>query len=67
MSILFCKIYDELDTAPDDLPRFRTSPGEDGARVVDRINGIFADVVRQYADVFSATETITLDRIALLM
>jgi type I restriction enzyme M protein len=61
MSILFCKIYDELDTGPDDLPRFRTSPGEDSSRVIDRINGIFADVVRQYADVFSQTETITLD------
>ncbi len=61
MSILFCKIFDEFDTAPDDLPRFRTGLDEDATSVKSRISEIFIDVRAQHGDVFSPGDEISLD------
>jgi type I restriction enzyme M protein len=62
MSLLFCKIYDELNTNPDDLPRFRVSLEEAPNRVQKRIKVLFSDVKAEYADVFSSSDTIALDK-----
>jgi type I restriction enzyme M protein len=61
MSVLLCKIHDELDTAPSDVPRFRTGAEESAERVAGRIRSIFADVKREYPDVFRETDDINLD------
>jgi len=61
MSALFCKIFDELDTAPDDLPEFRASVTEEVERIQQRITNLFERVKAEYFDVFNATDTISLD------
>jgi type I restriction enzyme M protein len=59
--VLFCKIYDELDTGPNDLPRFRARVDEDPSEVARRINALFERVKSEYSDVFGKSETISLD------
>lgn len=60
-SILFCKIYDELNTAPDDLPQFRAVHREPAERIKARVDGLFEAVRREYPDVFREHEEIGLD------
>jgi type I restriction enzyme M protein len=61
MAVLFCKIHDELYTAPADLISFRTLAEEDAGHVKERILSIFNRVKSEYPDVFRATDTISLD------
>jgi len=61
MSLLFCKIYDELDTDPKDLPRFRAAVDESSSRIGKRLKELFAAVKEEYADVFLPGDTISLD------
>lgn len=61
MSVLFCKIYDELDTAPDDLPTFRTGLNDDPETVRKRLQKILTKVKEAYSDVFDDSTTIALD------
>jgi type I restriction enzyme M protein len=65
MNLLFCKIYDELNTAPDDLPEFRIGVDEKPQRMADRIRALFKAVKAEYPDVFSAPENISLDKSSL--
>jgi len=61
MSLLFCKIFDELDTSPEDLPEFRTSVDELAERIAARIKKLFERVKSEYSDVFNTAEEISLD------
>ncbi|HWS90568.1 MAG TPA: N-6 DNA methylase [Pyrinomonadaceae bacterium] len=61
MAVLFCKIHDELYTAPADLISFRTLAEEDAGHVKERILSIFNRVKSEYPDVFRASDTISLD------
>lgn len=61
MAVLFCKIHDELYTAPADLISFRTLAEEDAGHVTERILSIFNRVKSEYPDVFRASDTISLD------
>jgi type I restriction enzyme M protein len=61
IAILFCKIYDEINTAPDDLPRFRTAHKETPELMKERLDALFLDVQSEYPDVFRNNELITLD------
>ncbi|WP_211300953.1 restriction endonuclease subunit M [Aliiruegeria haliotis] len=61
MSLLFCKIYDELNTPPEDLPRFRTAVDEPVERVFSRATELFQHVKEEYPDVFQEHEIIALD------
>jgi len=61
MAILFCKIVDELNTAPKDLPQFRAGMDEAPSKVAERIRKLFAGVRSMYSDVFRAEDTISLD------
>lgn len=61
MSLLFCKIFDELDTDPDDQTRFRAKVDEPEDRIAARIRALFDAVKKRYPDVFQPTEEITLD------
>lgn len=60
-AILFCKIYDEINTKPDDLPSFRAGHEEPADSVRERINILFHAVKKEYPDVFDAHEIISLD------
>ncbi len=61
MSLLFCKIFDELDTAPADQTRFRAKVEEPEERIAGRIHGLFESVKAEYPDVFQPEERLTLD------
>lgn len=61
ISVLFCKIYDEINSGPDDLPEFRAAHNEESERVKERVQKLFAAVRTEYPDVFRASDDITLD------
>ena len=62
INLLFCKIHDEQERAPDEIVQFRAGVGELASDVVKRIKALFA-TVRSFAfgDVFDASDTIKLD------
>jgi len=61
MSLLFCKIFDELDTAPDEQTRFRAKVDDPEDKIASRVHDLFQKVKSQYPDVFDADEKLTLD------
>jgi type I restriction enzyme M protein len=61
MALLFCKIFDELETDPTDLPDFRAAVAEESSTVKARVLRILEQVKRDYNDVFRPTDTINLD------
>lgn len=61
INLLFCKIYDEINTGRDDIVTFRMGVGESHGDVRKRINALFDQVKKEYADVFSSRDIISLD------
>lgn len=61
INIIFCKIYDERFTRPNDKVSFRAGVGEDPDTVKKRILGIFDKVKQQYNDVLEVSDNIILD------
>ena len=56
INIIFCKIYDEKFTKPDDMVTFRAGVDEDEKDVADRIYKLFDDVKRSYKDVLDTVK-----------
>jgi len=62
INILFCKIYDEINTDPDDVVTFRTGVDEPSGDVKKRILALFEEKVQgDYSDVFDPHDAITID------
>lgn len=61
INLLFCKIYDEINTAPDEIVEFRHGINEPAKHVADRSKALFINVRKDYRDVFQETDIITLD------
>jgi type I restriction enzyme M protein len=62
VNVLFCKIHDEVNTGMDELLTFRSGHGEKSKEVRKRIVDYFENQVkREYSDVFSERDAITLD------
>ncbi|MCY4234968.1 MAG: N-6 DNA methylase [Cyanobacteria bacterium MAG CAR2_bin_4] len=61
INLIFCKIYDERFTKPNDMVSFRAGIDEPDEAIRKRIKDIFAHVKRQYADVIESGEEILLD------
>lgn len=62
INLLFCKIYDEINTDANNIVTFRTGIDEPAHEVRERILSLFNDKVKQdFNDVFDATDTITID------
>ncbi len=62
VSVLFCKIYDEVNTGQNEIVSFRSGHGEKAQDVHKRIIDLFEKQVKpEYADVFSERDVITLD------
>lgn len=61
INILFCKIYDEHNTAPDDFVRFLADPDDSPLKVKERLVQLFTEVVQEYDTVFDPNEKLTLD------
>jgi len=67
INLLFCKIYDEINTGPDEIVTFRSGLDESAADVKARIVSLFENKVKaEYEDVFSAKDGINLDADSLL-
>ena len=61
INLIFCKIYDEKFTKPDDMVNFRCGVGEDLSEVKERILKIFESVKDRYPDVINKEDSIDLD------
>lgn len=61
MNVIFCKIFDERFTRPDETVRFRVGIDEDTEEVRIRILELFENVKKKYEDVFDKGDRINLD------
>jgi type I restriction enzyme M protein len=61
INLIFCKIYDERFTEPNDIVTFRAGVDEDSKDVKERILDLFNKVKRKYKEVLDDNDTITLD------
>ena len=61
INLIFCKIYDERFTKPDDTVRFRAGIDEDDDSVRERILQLFECVKNQYNDVIDVADSIIID------
>jgi len=61
INLIFCKIYDERFTKPNDMVTFRAGVGEESKAVHGRIAGLFDLVKEQYSDVIDSADSIQLD------
>ena len=61
INLVFCKIYDEKFTKPEDMVSFRSGINEKKEIVADRIQKIFLNVKKVYKDVIDSDDRITLD------
>lgn len=65
INLIFCKIYDERFTKPDDMVTFRAGIDEDPKDVRDRIVKLFDLVKKQYSDVIEVADSIQLDAVSI--
>lgn len=65
MNILFCKIYDEINTAPNEIMNFRSGVNESPNDVGTRIKNLFKQVRDEYSDIFDKGDRIDLDDISI--
>ena len=61
INLIFCKIYDERFTKPNETVSFRAGVLEDSTEVKNRIERLFDKVKSQYDDVIDKEDTILLD------
>jgi type I restriction enzyme M protein len=61
INLIFCKIYDERFTKPEDVVTFRAGVDESPAVVLTRIQGLFEQVKKRYNDVLEVADKIELD------
>lgn len=66
INLIFCKIYDERFTKPDDMVQFRAGVDEFAKDVRARIEALFEHVKTQYQDVISKDDRVSLDDRSLL-
>lgn len=62
INLIFCKIYDERFTRPEDTVKFRAGLNEDEDKIFERINELFQEVKKEYSDVIGIADTIELDK-----
>ena len=61
INIIFCKIYDEKYTGPDEEVSFRAGMSDTPEEVKKRIDSIFENVKREYRDVIDEEDKIDLE------
>ena len=66
INIIFCKIYDEKYTAPDEIVKFRAGIDEKPKEVEKRILDLFKEVKTNLPDVIDSEDKITLDTKSLM-
>lgn len=60
INVIFCKIYDERFTRPNDIVAFRAGIEEPSSDIAARVRSIFEVVKSKYPDVFSKSDVISL-------
>jgi len=66
INIIFCKIYDEKYTAPDEIVKFRAGIDENPQEVEKRILDLFNEVKTNVPDVIDTEDKVTLDTKSLM-
>ena len=66
INLIFCKIYDERFTEPDEIITFRAGIDENANSVKERILKLFDSVKRKYKEVLDQSDSITLDENSIL-
>jgi len=61
INLIFCKIYDERFTEPDEIVTFRAGVDEKPKEVKERILDLFNKVKRKYKEVLDKSDVINLD------
>lgn len=61
INLIFCKIYDERFTEPNESVAFRAGVDEEKKDVKERITELFDKVKRKYKEILDDSDTITLD------
>ncbi len=61
INLIFCKLYDERYTAPENIVRFRAEPDESPKEIEKRIRNLFNEVKTSLIEVFSKEDKIILD------
>ena len=61
INLIFCKIYDERFTRPDDTVKFRAGVNEKDEAIQKRVLDLFEQVKKQYNDVIDVADSIALD------
>jgi len=61
INLIFCKIYDERFTEPNEIVTFRAGVDEEAKDVKERVLELFDKVKRKYKEVLDDSDTITLD------
>lgn len=61
INLIFCKIYDERFTKPEDIVSFRAGVGEAYRTIKRRLSALFDKVKNQYDDVLDVADSISLD------
>ncbi|MBI4645871.1 MAG: type I restriction enzyme HsdR N-terminal domain-containing protein [Bacteroidia bacterium] len=61
INLIFCKLYDEKFTAPNEIVKFRAGVDEEAEKVKQRILDLFLEVRTNQPEVFDEQDRITLD------
>lgn len=61
INIIFCKIYDEKFTEPNEIVTFRSGIDEEAKEIKERILDLFNKVKRKYKEVLDESDVINLD------
>ena len=61
INLIFCKIYDERFTEPNEIVTFRAGVDESAAKIKERILDLFEKVKRKYKEVLDENDNINLD------
>lgn len=61
INLIFCKIYDERFTEPNEIITFRAGVDEEAKEIKERILELFEKVKRKYKEVLDESDTIMLD------
>lgn len=65
INLIFCKIYDERFTKPNEMVTFRAGVEEEAKDIKERVAKLFELVKKQYSDVIEVADSIQLDPISL--
>lgn len=65
LNIVFCKLFDELNTGLDEVVSFRAAADDAEQEVADRVRGLFEQVIARYTDVFDSDASLDVDTASL--